>query len=76
LELLRLHQHKAVPSIPVSLVGNNITNEFAELRHNNVRYFFDLERLEVNLRVIDRVSEAIKRDWAPTLQEYDSLKYG
>jgi hypothetical protein len=60
----------------VSLVGNNITNEFAELRHNIVRYFFDLERLEVDLRVIDRASEAIKRDWEPTLREYALLEYG
>jgi hypothetical protein len=87
LELLGHYQHKAVPSIPVSLVGNEITNNFSELRNNSVRYFFDPQqcldirrlsieiRLSTEIRVIRRLSIEIRQGLALPLQEFGVRDY-
>lgn len=59
--LLRLYSDRNVPVIPVSLVGNMISDQYAEVRYEGVRYFFDVsDTSTVNFENLRGLSDTIK----------------
>lgn len=74
-DLLHL-QGAGIPQIKVSLIGNLITEQFTEVRQNQVRYFFDAEKTpSVDFKKLSYLSEDILNEMKTTLKMYAGLVF-